>query len=220
MDGPNVCPICSGKGVYFKDGRNFVCSCQREENRAVWRRFSGLPEFVRRPLLPVTREYVEQYDRIRRSGANWICYSGRTGTGKSTQAFLIVDALLARRASVRAKVFNYPELARELSAYRFDSDRYESRLEDVLYPELIVLDDFLDAVPKPESFEEQIALDIVKRRYVQKKPLVITTEFTPSLFRSLMPRHGETLFGRVVEMCDGRLSVAGPDAKNYRLANY
>lgn len=132
---------------------------------------------------------------------------------------MIVDALLERRTPVYARVFNYHELSMELASYRFDVDRYESKLADALESDLVVLDDFLDVIPKPESFEEQIALNIVKRRYVQKKPLIITTELTPSLFRNLLPRHGEALFGRIFEMCAGRVSVAGPDATNYRLAN-
>lgn len=133
---------------------------------------------------------------------------------------MIADALLDRNAPVYVKTFNYPELVRELSALRFDLDRYEQKIGDALDPELVILDDFLDLIPKPESFEEQIALDLIKRRYVQKKPLILTTELTPTIFRNVMPRHGEALFGRIVEMCDDRISVAGPDAKNYRLSNY
>lgn len=132
---------------------------------------------------------------------------------------MIIDALLDRRESVYARVFYYPEIVRELSALRFDLDRYEQTISDALDPELIVLDDFLDVIPKPESFEEQVALDLIKRRYVQKKPLIITTELTPTLFRNALPRHGEAIFGRIFEQCENRICVFGQDAKNYRLAN-
>lgn len=143
---------------------------------------------------------------------------GRSGSGKSTQAFLIVDALLERPQSIFAKVFSYPELARELSAKRYDAGQFEETMERVLAPELIVLDDWLDVIPKPESFEENVALTLIKRRYTQRKPMVVTTELTPDGFQRALPRHGEAFFGRFFEMCDGRISVAGADSKNYRLA--
>lgn len=96
-------------------------------------------------------------------------------------------------------------------------ERFEQGIQRVLDPELIVLDDWLDVIPKPESFEENIALTIIKRRYVQRKPLVITTELTPDRFQTAFPRHGEALLGRIFEMSGGRLDISDETSKNYRL---
>lgn len=141
---------------------------------------------------------------------------GRSGSGKSTQAFMIADALYQRQTPVYSKVYYYPELIRNLSALRFDAFAYGSKIDDAFEPELVILDDFLDVVPKPESFEEQVALDLIKRRYAQQKPMIITTELTPSDFPKLMPRHCEALFGRIVERSAGRVNVM-KNAVNYRL---
>ena len=129
---------------------------------------------------------------------------------------MVVDALLRRREPVYARVHYYPELVRELSSLRFDTARYEDRLDELMEPELLLLDDFLDVVPKSESFEEQIALSFIKRRYQLRKPLIITTEVLPSTFQKLMPRHCEALLGRIYEMAQGHLEIATANAPNYR----
>lgn len=157
-----------------------------------------------------------RYGAIKESGRNWLALMGRSGSGKTTQAYMIVSALLKRRNPVRAKIYYWSELVRELSSVRFDNDQYESKIDSILEPELVVFDDFLDVVPKPESFEEQVALTLVKRRYVRQAPLIITTELTPDDFKRAMPRHCEAIFGRILEMSDGRLDVARSSAVNYR----
>lgn len=133
---------------------------------------------------------------------------------------MIVDALLKRQRPVRCKVYYYPELIRELSALRFDAERYERAIKDILAPELIVLDDFLDVIPKEDSFEEQTVLTLIKRRYNHAAPMIITTELTPETFRQRMRGHVEALFGRIIEMSDKRINIAAGGSTNYRFANY
>ncbi|MBQ9874492.1 MAG: ATP-binding protein [Thermoguttaceae bacterium] len=211
------CAKCDDSGFYVdENGFRFLCPCRRADLAETRRKYSGLPEFVRRPLRSSTRDYVRRYEEIAASGKNWILYCGKTGSGKSTQAFEILDELLKRPGAIFARAFYYPSLVRKLSAHRFDAEQYERTIASALDPELVLFDDFLDVVPKPDSFEEQIALELIKRRYVQRKPLIITTELTPNLFEILIPRRGEALFGRVFEMCDGRVYVADQNSENYR----
>lgn len=213
------CPKCNGDGVYRVGGYTVVCPCQKRDLRAIRRKYSGLPTFTKRPWLSVTRDYLTRFREIKESGYNWIMFCGRTGTGKSTQAFMIVDALLSLRNPVEAKVYIYSEIVRELTSFRFDAERYNNKIEQILDAELVVFDDFLDVIPKAESFEEQTALTLIKRRYVQRLPLVITTELEPRNFGRSMPRHGEALVGRIYEMCDGRIETFAPNAQNYRFSN-
>lgn len=182
------------------------------------RKYSKLPAFEKRPLLKMTADYIANYETIKSSGRNWIVFSGRSGSGKTTQAFMIADALLDRPKSITARVFVYSELVRELSSFRYDTHQYDERLADALEAELVVLDDFLDVIPRADSFEEQIALTLIKRRYVQRAPLVITTEHSPAALKNKLPGHGEAIIGRLFEMSDGRFSVASQSATNFRLS--
>ena len=212
-----TCPKCDGAGWFFKDGKRYLCGCQRAEERVIRRKYSNLPEFTHYPLLPVTQRFINDYDTIKKSGRNWIMYTGKSGSGKSTQAYMIVDTLLNSSKPVYAKCFLYQDLIHELTAFRFDYDRFYDSLDNILDAELILLDDFIDVIPRPESFEEQVVLTIIKKRYNQRKPLILTSELTPQMFRNLFPRHGEALLGRIVEMCDSRIDIARADKPNYRL---
>lgn len=189
-----------------------------EKERVIRRKYSNLPPFEKRPLLDITRNYIENFREIQRSSKNWILFSGRSGSGKTTQAYMITDAVLNLRTPVNVKIYQYSDMVRELTALRFDSLRYEEQLNSILDRELLVFDDFLDVVPKQESFEEQIVLDLIKKRYLQRKPLVITMELTPKLLKDAIPRHSEAIIGRIYEMCNGRIDIANSDAVNYRFS--
>lgn len=182
-------------------------------------RYSGLPEFTTRPLIPMAQQYVDDFDSIVASGKNWLGFFGKSGSGKTSQAYSVAKALLKRENPVRCKCYWYPDILHELSTRRYNSDEYEEKLETFLDAELVVIDDFLDVVPRPESFEEQVALTLVKRRYTQRMPLVFTSETSSAIMFKRMQNHAEALIGRIVEMCDGRINVAGDDAPNYRLLN-
>lgn len=215
-----ICGDCDGSGVVEKNGRVYLCACQERKRAQERRKYSGLPHFTPHELLPVTREYIAHYSELRKSPTNWLAYFGRSGSGKSTQAFMVVDALLRRRAPVYARVYYYPELIRELSALRYDYARYETRLDELMEPELVVFDDFLDVVPKPESFEEHVVITLIKMRYQLRKPLIITAEITPDALRRFMPRHFEAILGRIYEMTQNKyIRISTANAPNYRLPN-
>lgn len=181
---------------------------------------ANVPDFTEYPLIPVAQNYVENFDAILRSGKNWLGFFGKSGSGKSTQAYSVIKALIGRKNPVRCKCFWYPDVLHELSTRRYEAAEYEERLEQFLYAEVVMIDDFLDVIPRPESFEEQVALTLIKRRYAQRKPLIFTTEMTSRVLLQRLKTHAEALIGRIVEMCDGRFSVAGDDAPNYRLQKH
>lgn len=178
---------------------------------------AGLPEFTPYPLIPVAQSYVDDFDAIAASKRNWLAFFGKSGSGKSTQAFMVAKTLMERKRPVRCRCYWYPDLLRELSALRYDQNEYEAEFERLLDADLVLIDDYLDVVPRPDSFEEQVAIAIVKWRYALRKPLVLTSETSSQILFRRMKNHAEALIGRIVEMCAGRINVAGNDAPNYRL---
>lgn len=218
IETPVRCKLCGDTGVVTRNGYNVACECQKIDRREIYRKYSRLPEFTPYPLIPVAQGYVDNFDSINRSGRNWIGFFGKTGSGKSTQAFSTVNALLDRENPVQCRCFWYPDILHDLSTRRYDTNEYEEKLEQFLDAELVLIDDYLDVIPRPESFEEQVALTLIKRRYMQRKPLIFTTEITSQKLKLRMKNHAEALIGRIVEMCDGRYSIAVENAINYRLA--
>lgn len=213
------CSFCADTGFIIRGGRRYACQCQKERRRTNNRKYSGIPNFTRHEITPPAESYVRNFRWIQKSEKNWIAFTGRSGTGKTTQAFLIGDALVSRDDSVRVRAFHFGELVRELSALRYDAQEYEKKINDVLCAEVVIFDDFLQTVPKAETFEEQVVLELINRVYKAKLPLILTSEKSVSIMYKVLRNHGESLVGRIVEMCDGRIYHAGPECVNYRLHN-
>lgn len=213
-----VCKRCNDSGYVFENGGAKRCACVVEERRKRYRAESGLPYFERRELEPPAREYVANFDKIARSRRNWIAFFGKTGSGKSTQAFGIVDALTTRERPVRAQTLLYGDFVRRLAALRYDAVEFEKSFRKATNAPLLLVDDFLDVVPKANSFEEHVAQALIKRRYETRLPLILTTETTPRRMVAESPC-GEALLGRIVEMCDARVTIAEENAVNHRLAS-
>ncbi|MBR4833050.1 MAG: ATP-binding protein [Thermoguttaceae bacterium] len=213
-----VCKRCNDSGYVFENGGAKRCACVDEERRKRYRAEAGLPYFERRELEPPAREYVANFDKIARSRRNWIAFFGKTGSGKSTQAFGIVDALTTRERPVRAQTLLYGDFVRRLAALRYDAVEFEKSFRKATNAPLLLVDDFLDVVPKANSFEEHVAQALIKRRYETRLPLILTTETTPRRMVAESPC-GEALLGRIVEMCDARVTIAEENAVNHRLAS-
>lgn len=213
-----VCKYCDGDGYFIENGVAKRCACVVEERRKRYRAEAGLPYFERRELEPPAREYVADFDKIARSRHNWIAFFGKTGSGKSTQAFGIVDALTTRERPVRAQTLLYGDFVRRLAALRYDAVEFEKSFRKATNAPLLLIDDFLDVVPKANSFEEHVAQALIKRRYETRLPLILTTETTPRRMVAESPC-GEALLGRIVEMCDARVTIAEENAVNHRLAS-
>lgn len=212
------CEVKTKNGGVIRYTCNYLCECQRVADADIFRKYSNLPKFEPKPFLDISRDYLMHYADILQSRRNWIAFLGRTGVGKTTQAYMIVDALLKRQNPVKCRIYYYPEIVRELSALRFKEDEYRDKIDRINEPEVIVFDDFLDVTPKEDSFEEQLALTLIKTRYISQKPLIITSEMTPQHIIREMPRHGEALIGRIFEMCSKRISIARNDKTNYRIS--
>lgn len=213
-----VCKRCNDSGYVFENGGAKRCACVVEERRKRYRAEAGLPYFERRELEPPAREYVANFDKIARSRRNWIAFFGKTGSGKSTQAFGIVDALTTRERPVRAQTLLYGDFVRRLAALRYDAVEFEKSFRKATNAPLLLVDDFLDVVPKANSFEEHVAQALIKRRYETRLPLILTTETTPRRMVAESPC-GEALLGRIVEMCDARITIAEENAVNHRLCS-
>ena len=212
------CERCEDSGVYRdENGYSRACPCQKANMNAIYLKYANIPDFPEYPLIPIAQDYVDHFDSILKSGKNWLGFFGKSGSGKSTQAFEVAKALILRKNPVRCRCFWYPDVLHELSTRRFDTEEYDSKLEQFLDAELVVIDDFLDVIPRPDTFEEQVALTLIKRRYAQRKPLIFTTEARSRYIYEKMKSHADALIGRIVEMCAGRCSVADENAPNYRL---
>ena len=216
------CPYCDDQGFIIEtiDGRTFSrpCDhCKREEAQREERQF----ENAQIPRLPMrfipnktSEEYLRDFNNLGRD--NWILFTGRAGSGKTTNAAWIATGVIKKyKQSVRF-YSAYNVVRRIVQARRAEREKL---VEEAVQTPFIVLDDFLKVFPRRDSYGfsdfQEATLEIIWGRYDAKKPLCITTQVD---FKTLA-QFDAALAGRIVESCNGRVVSFGDGAKNWRLTD-
>lgn len=189
---------CNGTGYVRPDvppghplwGRAVPCACQLEARhvarmaRMVKR--SGMTEQVRR------RWTFETFDPSTCAGGaaaqrameaikakcetyaqapeGWLILTGAVGSGKTHLAYAIAGAGLDRGIPVYASTV--PDLLARLRASYAD-DSYTGWVEDLKEVELLVLDDL--GAGRETDWSADVLYQIVNARYVERMPMVVTT---------------------------------------------
>ena len=138
--------------------------------------------------------------------ARWMKYGkkdsliimGNTGTGKTTLALALADAIGIRNNSPYC--YSMTKLERTLSA---DSTWFDEVVNENRY---IVLDDVGTESREISIYGNRIMLfnELVFARYDNRLPMIITTNLTTALLKE---RYGEKVVSRLNEMCDTLLMV-------------
>lgn len=219
----NVCPTCDGTGVELTTdefGRTFSRSCatcgglDRIRERAQFRaaKIPRLPERV--DVAPAAARYVADFKRLT-PGSNWILFSGRAGSGKTTNAAWIATEIITRY-KLETKFYPAYDIVRRIATTKSATER-DRLIDEAVSTPFVVLDDFLKIFPNKSSYQYsdffEATLEIVWGRYDARRPLAITTQRD---FR-FVAEFDAALAGRIVESCDGRIVSFGADAKNWRL---
>lgn len=216
-----TCELCDDLGMIItrdKFGRNVTrpCSCGLLERTQEKRLF----EDAKIPRLPTpfspcpdAQKYVGIIKELPRE-SSWILFSGRAGSGKTSNASWIAIEFITR----------YHEPARFYSAYSITRklattkgiERFDVVNEIVGAP-FIVIDDFLKVFPRPDSFQYsdyfEATLEILWGRYEKKLPTCVTTQKS---FNELTT-FDAALAGRIAESCRDRVVLFDRNARNWRL---
>ena len=144
------CPYCDDQGFIIEtvDGRTFSrpCDhCKREEAQREERQF----ENAQIPRLPMrfipnktSEEYLRDFNNLGRD--NWILFTGRAGSGKTTNAAWIATGVIKKyKQSVRF-YSAYNVVRRIVQARRAEREKL---VEEAVQTPFIVLDDFLKVFP-------------------------------------------------------------------------
>lgn len=221
----SCCALCNDTGIKVTtdaNGRTVASPCPvcdaigraRERRQYEAARIPRIPPNVN--ITDVSKQYVDNFKRLPQ-GANWILFSGRAGSGKTTNASWIASEIIARYHKP-VRFYSAYELTRRLATSKRHEDR-DALIEEVTTTPFIVLDDFLKVFPRPSSFQYndffEATLEILWGRYDARMPLCITTQRD---FRSIA-EFDAALAGRIVETCSGRIVNFGENSTNWRLVN-
>jgi DNA replication protein DnaC len=144
---------------------------------------------------------VEAVRRYIQDPAGGLMFLGPVGTGKTHLAACVVNAFLdqLKRVTFGGVV---DLLGRIRRSYGEEAQEEEWEIIDELTTApLLVLDDL--GKERVKDWVEEILFRIIDVRYGEKRPLVITTNFSPQDLEKRYPEKGYAIVSRLAEMCTG-----------------
>ena len=123
------------------------------------------------PQLAWARRYVEHWPEMRRENIG-LLFWGPSGTGKTFAAACIANALVEREVGVRMITLG-DALVQLFGMNGEERVRY---LESLSSCGLLILDDF--GVERRTPYAREQVYEIVNRRYLSGRPMVVTTNLT------------------------------------------
>ena len=172
---------------------------------ADWR-FENAPTMTKQ--LAKAKEYAEKWDDFSREGIGLLLF-GNVGTGKSYAAGCIANALIDHMISVL-----YVDMTDVVNRMQgnFGADR-DSYLKRITSPDLLILDDL--GAERNTSYGKERVFDIVNRRLLTRKPMIITTNIALSVMQKATDLDDRRIYDRVLEVCVPVLF----DGENFRKGN-
>ena len=154
---------------------------------AAWR-FDNAPVMTKQ--LIKAKEYAEKWDDFSREGIGLLLF-GNVGTGKSYAAGCIANALIDRMISVL-----YVDMTDVVNRMQgnFGADR-DSYLKRITRPDLLILDDL--GAERNTSYGKERVFDIVNRRLLSRKPMIITTNIALSVMQKATDLDDRRIYDRV-----------------------
>lgn len=158
---------------------------------ADWR-FDNAPVMTKQ--LAKAKEYAEKWDDFSREGIGLLLF-GNVGTGKSYAAGCIANALIDRMISVL-----YVDMTDVVNRIQgnFGADR-DSYLKQITRPDLLILDDL--GAERNTSYGKERVFDIVNRRLLSRKPMIITTSIALFVMQKATNLDDQRIYDCILEVC-------------------
>ncbi|WP_455539114.1 ATP-binding protein [Terrisporobacter sp.] len=137
--------------------------------------------------------------------------SGKPGTGKTHLGIAAMLQLINN--NITCKYIEYNNMIISLKQSVMDEENHMREMEKYVNPRVIFIDDFLKG--KTTSTDLNYIYRIVNSRYLQQKPMIISTEKS---IRQILD-FDEAVGSRIVEMAGENVVCFDGSSENYRLKN-
>ena len=204
------CNICNDLTFILKDNEAFECECRglREAERILQN--SGISEeFRRRRFDNFDYSYANNFKEITNSSNHSIIFMGQVGSGKTHLSLSIANYLMNKGIGVL--YMSYRESVTSIKQSIMDSENYNKAMSRYKNARVLLIDDLFKGSITPSDIN--IMFEIINYRYLNKKPVIISTERYINDLLSI----DEALCSRIIEMCgSNNLELRGKHL-NYRL---
>jgi DNA replication protein DnaC len=155
------------------------------------------------------KEYYNHFDEIRASRKNSIAICGRPGSGKTHLLIAVSNGLIKK--GIRVLYFPWVEGLNEI---KDDFSLLDSRIRHMQQVEVLYIDDLFKGRKEPTEFQKEQLFAVINARYLENKPVLISSERTITE----MVQIDEGIGSRLAEMCnDYTVDMIGGIELNYRL---
>lgn len=154
--------------------------------------------------------YYKSFDHIVRSRKNSILLCGQVGSGKSHISIAL--ALNFLKKGIGVVYMPYRDVITKIKQNVRDEEYYQREISKYQGCQVLLIDDIFKG--KITEFDSNIIFEILNYRYLNRLPIIISTEFTVER----LLRFDEGIGSRIYEMCkDFIVEIEGAVANNYRM---
>lgn len=198
------CPTCRGAGKYRLYGEELECNCQQQKRlsrayysanigvrfqTATWEDFTSSD---RDKLFPVFQSYVDSFEWNYRYGLGWTL-SGLQGTGKTMILTLVLKDLIKLGHDC---FFVEAGDLKDIYGQRSDPKKRETLDKRLRKAEILGIDDLCSGKTFAQiQFIEEALESVIRFRYNNSLPTLITTNMTPEKQIEVYPRVLSVLSG-------------------------
>ena len=224
-----MCEKCKDSGfvLVMKNGHEVAVRCDcYEKNMSLLRlKNSGISEEFQKKgfkefecngvaVLQEAKEkaiqYYQNFFMNETSRQNSIIFCGQPGSGKTHLGMAICNNLL-NVCQVGVTYMAYRNAITRIKQTIMDKESYYAELNPYCNARLLYIDDLFKG--KPTDADLNIIYELVNFRYMNNKPMVISTEKLQEELVSL----DEAIGSRILEMCRGYMVKLEGRELNYRL---
>ena len=148
------------------------------------------------PKIYIAQQFVDRWAEVKQNAMGLLLF-GDVGTGKSFMAGCIANALIEK--GIPALMTSIQTILKGMgpaSAFKIDLNEYLANLNRY---SLLIIDD-LGTERRTEYVNEQM-FSIINSRYTAKKPMIITTNMTPTQMKEVEDLAQRRIYDRILECC-------------------
>ncbi|MBR1930917.1 MAG: ATP-binding protein [Lachnospiraceae bacterium] len=144
------------------------------------------------PAMEKAKSYVDNWDMMRRKDIGLLLWGG-VGTGKTYMAAAIANALIDKE--VRVLMTDFATIS-NISV--LDAEEY---MKALMSYDLLIIDDL--GAERNTEFAVQNVFNVINRRWLSRKPMIITTNLTLDLMKETAKEDVNKcrIYDRILDVC-------------------
>jgi DNA replication protein DnaC len=221
------CSICSDTEFIYDKPTNTSerCSCWKAKQYKQLYESSGIAQALAEKTLKnfittgkpalvlkakaTVQEFINNFEKV-----TGLAFLGQVGCGKSHLCIALANVLLSKNIGVL--YMQYREAITHLKQNMTDEEFYQRELGRYKSAPVLYIDDLYKGALRQGKINESdisILFEIINYRYLNRKPLIISSEY---MIDSLL-EFDEAVGSRILEMCRGYIIEFEGQNLNYRI---